>query len=93
MAQELSGVIGDRDSGGQSVTRGLRGGDPDHRAQPGAGPGAAQFGRDPGLARPGRGIDDRDAPAVGQDGHGRGGLVFAQPGLRARAWRGVRVAG
>jgi hypothetical protein len=57
VAQEPGSVIGHRDAGGQGVAGRLRRGDPDHRAQPGRGPRAAEFGRHPGLARPGRGIN------------------------------------
>ena len=91
VAQELGGVVRDRDSGGQGVAGRLRRGDPDHRAQPGCGPGAAGVGQHPGLAGAGRGVDDGYALAVGQDRQRRGGLVGAQPGSRARVLRGVRA--
>ena len=93
MAQELGGVVRHRDSGGQGVAGRLRRGDPDHRAQPGRGPGAAGVGQHPGLAGAGRGVDDGYALAVGQDRQRCGGLVGAQPGSRARVLRGVRAAG
>jgi hypothetical protein len=50
-------------------------------------------GKDPGLAGTGRGVEDGDAVAVGQRRERGGGLVFAQPGARARAVRGVRASG
>ena len=87
VAQELGAVVGHRDPGGQGVASRLRRGDAHHRAQPGGGPGAAGFGQHPGLAGPGRRVDDGDALAVGQDRQRGGGLVFAQPGLRARRVR------
>ncbi len=92
VAQELGGVAGHRDPGGQGVAGRLRRGDPDHRAQPGRGPCAAGVGQHPGLAGAGRGVDDRCALAIGQHRQRRGGLVGAQPGSRARVLRGVRAA-
>ena len=93
VAQELGAVVGHRDPGGQGVAGRLRRGDPDHRAQPGRGPRFADFGQHVGLAGPGRRIDYRDALAVGQDRQRGGGLVFAQPGSRARRVCVWRVAG
>ena len=93
VAQELGAVVRDRDPGGQGVAGRLRRGDPDYLAQAGRGPRFAAFGQDVGLAGPGRRIDHRDALAVGQDRHGRGGLILAQPGPRARRVRVWRVAG
>ena len=83
VAEELGGVVGPRDPGGEGVPRGLRRRDPDHRAQPGLGPGAGGLGQHAGLARSGRGVDHRDEPAVGQRRERGGGLVLAQPGPRA----------
>jgi hypothetical protein len=93
VAQELGAVVGDRDPGGQGVAGRLRRGDPDYLAQAGRGPRFAAFGQDVGLAGPGRRIDHGRALAVGQDRHGRGGLIRAQPGPRARRVRVWRVAG
>ena len=93
VAQELGAVVGHRDPGGQGVAGRLRRSDPHHRAQPGGGPGAAGFGQHAGLAGPGRRVDDGDALAVGQDRQRGGGLVFAQPGLRARRVRVCCAAG
>ena len=93
VAQELGGVVRDRDSGGQGVAGRLRRGDPDHRAQPRCGPRAAGVGQHAGLAGAGRGVDDGHARAVGQDRQRGGGLVGAQPGSRARVLRGVRASG
>ena len=50
VSQELGGVVGHRDPGGQGVAGGLGRGDADHRAQPGGGPGAGGLGQDTGLA-------------------------------------------
>ena len=77
--------------GGQGVAGGLGRGDPDHLAQPGRGPGPAGFGQHAGLAGPGRGVDHRYAPAVGQRGERGGGLVLAQPAARARVLRVARA--
>jgi hypothetical protein len=92
VAEELSGVVGARDPGGQGVAGGLGRGDPDDRAQAGFGPDPGGFGQDAGLAGSGRGVDHRYALAVGQGGERGGGLVLAQSGLRellARARRGA----
>jgi hypothetical protein len=51
-----------------------------------------EFGQDAGLAGSGRGVDDRDALAVGQDRQRGGGLVFAQPSMRTLVVCDVRVA-
>ena len=93
VAQELGAVVGHRDSGGQGVAGRLRRGDPDHRAQPGRGPRVADCGQHVGLAGPGRRVDHGDALAVGQDRQRGGGLIFAQPGPRARRVCVWRVAG
>jgi hypothetical protein len=93
VAQELGGVVGHRDSGGQGVAGRLRRGDPDHRAQPGPRPRVADCGQHVGLAGPGRRVDDGDARAVGQDRQRGGGLVFAQADLRAWCVCVWRVAG
>jgi len=92
VAQELRGVVGQRDAGGQGVTGGLRRGDADHRAHSGIGPDAGGLGQDAGLARSGRGVDHRYEPAIGQRRERGGGLVLAQPGLRGlivRVWPGA----
>ena len=93
VAQELRGVVRLGHPGGQGVAGGLGRGDPDHLAQARGGPGLADFGQDAGLAGPGRGVDHRHAPAVGQRRQRRGGLVLAQPGSRALVVRAVRAAG
>ena len=67
VAQELGGVVARRDSGGQGVAGRLGRGDADHPAEPGRSPRRARRGQHPGFAGPGRGVDHRDAPAIGQD--------------------------
>ena len=91
VAQELRGVVGHRDSGGQGVAGRLGRGDADHRAEPGLGPDPGGLGQHPGLPGPGRRVDHRHEPAVGQDGERGGGLVLAQPAARARILRAARV--
>ena len=91
VAQELGGVVRHRDPGGQGVAGRLGRGDADHRAQPGRGPDPGGLGQHPGLAGPGRRVDHRHEPAVGQDGERGGGLVLAQPAARARVLRVARV--
>jgi hypothetical protein len=64
------------------------------RAEPGFGPDQGGLGQHPGLPGPGRRVDHRDEPAVGQDGQRGGGLVLAQSAARARVLRArvLRVA-
>jgi hypothetical protein len=57
VTQELGGVEGHRDPGGQGVAGGLGRGDPDHRAQACRSPYAGDLGQDTGLARPGGSVD------------------------------------
>jgi hypothetical protein len=92
VAQELGGVVRHRDPGGQGVAGGLGRGDADHRAQSGLGPDAGGFGQDAGLPGPGGRVEQRDELAVGQRGERGGGLVLAQPAIRARVLCGARVA-
>ena len=66
VAQELGGVVGHRDPGGQGVAGRLGRGDADHRAEPGFGPDPGGLGQHPGLPGPGRRVDHRDEPAIGQ---------------------------
>ena len=54
---------------------------------PAGGPDPRDLGQHPGLARPGRGVDHRHEPAIGQGGQRGGGLVLAQPAARARVLR------
>jgi hypothetical protein len=91
VAQELGGVVRHRDPGGQGVAGGLGRGDADHRAQPGPGPDPGGLGQHPGLPGPGRRVDHRDEPPVGQDGERGSGLVLAQPATRARILRVARA--
>ena len=91
VAQELGGVVGHRDSGGQGVAGGLGRGDADHRAEPGFGPDPGGLGQHPGLPGSGRRVEHRDEPAVGQRGERGGGLVLAQPAARARVLRVARA--
>ena len=77
--------------GGQGVAGRLGRGDADHRAEPGLGPDPRGLGQHPGLPGPGRRVDHRHEPAIGQDGERGGGLVLAQPAARARILRVARV--
>ena len=63
------------------------------RPEPGRGPRPARRGQHPRLAGPGRRVDHRDAPAVGQHRQRGRGLIHAQPGPRARTVRVLRAAG
>ena len=92
VAQELGAVVGHRDPGGQGVAGRLGRRDADDPAEPGRGPCLACRGQHPRLAGPGGRVDHRDAPGVGQHRQRRGGLILAQPGARARAWRVLRAA-
>ena len=49
------------------------------------------LGQHPGLPGPGRRVEHRDQPAIGQDGERGGGLVLAQPAAGARILRAARV--
>ena len=97
VAQELGGVVGLRDPGGQGVAGRLGRRDADDPAEPGRRPRLARRGQHPRLAGPGGRVDHRDAPAVGQHRQRGGGLILAQPGARARAacasCASVRAAG
>ena len=57
VTQELGGVVGHRDPGGEGVAGGLGRGDPDHLPQARGGPGLAGFGQHAGLAGAGRSVD------------------------------------
>ena len=95
VAQELGGVVGLRDPGGQGVAGRLGRRDPDDPAQPGRGPRPARGGQDPCFPGSGGCVDHRDALAVGQDRQRGGGLVLTQPCARApilRVLRAGRVA-
>ena len=91
VAQELGGVVRPGHSGGQGVAGRLGRGDADHRAEPGLGPDPGGLGQHPGLPGPGRRVEHRDEPAIGQDGERGGGLVLAQPAAGARILRVARV--
>ena len=84
VAQELGGVVGLRDPGGQGVAGRLGRRDADDPAEPGRLPRLAYCGQHLRLAGSGGRVDHRDAPAVGQHRQRRGGLIFPQPGARAR---------
>ncbi len=108
VAEETGAVVGLDPARGQGVARRLGRGDADDRAEARLPPRPGDLGQDPGLARPGRGVDHRHAPSVGQHRQRGRGLVLAQPGTgaprlrrfprpaprraRARAGRGPRRA-
>ena len=93
MTQKLGSVVRLRDPGGQGVAGRLRRRYPDHPAEPGRSPGLAGRGQHPRLARPGRRVDHRHAPAVGQHRQRGCGLIHAQPRPRTRILRVRRAAG
>ena len=78
VAQELGGVVRPGHSGGQGVAGRLGRGDADHRAEPGLGPDPRGLGQHPGLPGPGRRVEHRDEPAIGQRRRAR-----RRPGPRA----------
>ena len=93
VAQELGGVVGLGDPGGQGVAGRLGRRDADDPAEPGRSPCLACRGQHPGLAGPGGRVDHRDALAVGQHRQRGGGLIFPQAGAGARAGRVGCAAG
>ena len=87
VAEEPGAVVGLDPAGGQGVARRLGRGDADDRAEARLPPRLGDLGQDPGLARPGRGVDHRHAPPVGQHRQRGRGLVLAQPGTGAARLR------
>lgn len=89
VAEELGGVLRDRDAGlQQNVPPGAGGRDAEYLAHAGGPPGVRDAYRRVGLAGPGRADDQLRAARAGQRNIRGGGLVQPQPALRDAIGRG-----